>query len=83
MARGWEKEPAPAAAGVAKVRRRAVSDNAPDPVKLQLIRRKESILLSRVRVIREMNSSQNPRYKALLAKALADLEAQLSACASE
>ena len=68
---------------MAKVRRKAVSDNAPDPAKLQLIRKKESILLSRVRVIREMNSSQNPRYKALLAKALADLDAQLSAVAAE
>jgi len=68
---------------MAKVRRKAVSDNAPDPAKLQLIRKKESILLSRVRVVREMNSSQNPRYKALLAKALADLDAQLSAFVAE
>lgn len=83
MARGWEREPAAAAAGMAKVRRKAVSDNAPDPAKLQLIRKKESILLSRVRVIRELNASQNPRYKALLAKALADLDAQLSAFAAD
>jgi hypothetical protein len=68
---------------MAKVRRKAVSEDAPDPVKLQLIRKKESILLSRIRVIREMNSSQNPRYKALLAKALADLDAQLSAFVAE
>jgi len=83
MARGWERESAAAAAGMAKVRRKAVSEDAPDPVKLQLIRKKESILLSRIRVIREMNSSQNPRYKALLAKALADLDAQLSAFVAE
>jgi len=83
MARGLEREPAAAAAVMAKVRRKAVSDNAPDPAKLQLIRKKESILLSRVRVVREMNSSQNPRYKALLAKALADLDAQLSAFVAE
>jgi hypothetical protein len=42
-----------------------------------LIRKKESIQLSRVRVIREMKSSQNPRYKALMVKALADLDEQL------
>ena len=68
---------------MAKVRRKAVSDNAPDPAKLQLIRKKESILLSRVRVIRELNASQNPRYKALRAKALADLDAKLSAFAAD
>jgi hypothetical protein len=79
MARGWEREPAAAAAaGVAKDHRAAVSENAPDPEELQLIRKKESIQLSRVRVIRELKSSQNPRYKALMVKALADLDAQLA-----
>jgi hypothetical protein len=43
-----------------------------------LIRKKESIQLSRVRVLRELKSAQNPRYKALMVKALADLDAQLS-----
>ncbi len=52
--------------------------NTPDPVKLELIRRKENIVLSRTRVVHELESAQNPRYKAVLAKALADLDAQLS-----
>jgi hypothetical protein len=79
MARGWEREPAAAAAaGMAKDHRVAVSENVPDPEELQLIRKKESIQLSRVRVIRELKSSQNPRYKALMVKALADLDAQLA-----
>jgi len=47
MARGWEREPAAAAAvGMAKDHRDAVSENTPDPEELQLIRRKESIQLS-------------------------------------
>lgn len=62
---------------MAKDHRVAVSENVPDPEELQLIRKKESIQLSRVRVIREMKSSQNPRYKALMVKALADLDEQL------
>ena len=79
MARGWEREPATAAAvATAKDHRDGVPENAPDPKKLQLIRKKESIQLSRVRVIGELKSSQNPRYKALMVKALADLDAQLS-----
>jgi hypothetical protein len=80
MARGWEREPsAAAAAGMAKDHRDAVSENTPDRETLRLIRKKESIQLSRVRVVTELKSSQNPRYKALLAKALAELDAQLEA----
>jgi hypothetical protein len=78
MARGWEREPAAsAAAGVAKDHRHAVPENAPDRETLQRIRKKESIQLSRVRVARELKSAQNPRYRALLEKALADLDEQL------
>ena len=39
---------------------------------------RENLLLSRTRVVREMEGSQNPRYKAVLTKALADLDAKLS-----
>jgi hypothetical protein len=78
MARGWQRESAAAAAaGVARDRPATASENAPDPETLQLLRKKESIELSRVRVIRELKNSQNPRFKALMVKALADLEAQL------
>ena len=48
----------------------------------ELIRKRETILLSRTRVVREMNSAQNPRYKGILSKALADLDAQLATFAS-
>lgn len=62
---------------MAKVHSDAVPENVPDSETLQLIRKKESIQLSRVRVMREMKTSQNPRYKALMVKALADLDSQL------
>ena len=51
------------------------------PETLELIRQKESLLLSRTRVVRELDNAQNPRYKAILTKALADLDAQLSTIA--
>jgi hypothetical protein len=47
-----------------------------------LIRKKENILLSRTRVVRELTTAQNPRYIAVLKKALADLDAQLSSFAA-
>jgi hypothetical protein len=78
MARGWESKSAEAQADVAEFRHSAVQENVPDPKELELVRRKESILLSRTRVVRELKSAQNPRYKALLTKALADLDAKLS-----
>ena len=43
-----------------------------------MLRKKESILMSRSRVVRDIENARNPRYKAVLCKALADLDAQLS-----
>jgi len=34
--------------------------------------------LSRTRIVRELESAENPRYRVVLEKALADLDAQLS-----
>jgi hypothetical protein len=81
MARGWESKSVQAQIDMAEARRSAVLANVPDPETLELIRKKETIVLSRTRVLRELNSAQNPRYKAVLSKALADLDAQLSAIA--
>ena len=39
--------------------------------------------MSRTRVVRELENAQNPRYQAVLSKALADLDAQLSTFAAE
>jgi hypothetical protein len=81
MARGWESKSAEAQAEMAEARRVAILVNTPTPQQLALIRKKESILLSRVRVETDLKSAQNPRYKELLNKALADLDAQLSTLA--
>jgi hypothetical protein len=37
--------------------------------------------MSRTRVVRDLENAQNPRYKAVLNKALADLDAQLTTLA--
>ena len=80
MARGWESKSVEAQIDMAEVRprTRSAAANKPDPLRLELIRRKENISLSRTRVIHELESARNPRYKAVLTKALADLDAQLS-----
>ena len=83
MARGWESKSVEAQIDAAEVRKSAVLLNAPAPVLLESIRKKENILLSRTRVVRELNTAQNPRYRVVLTKALADLDAQLSTFAAD
>ena len=78
MARGWESKSVEAQIDMAEHVRSAVLQVKHDPKQLDLIRQKESLLLSRTRVLHELESAQNPRYKAMMTKALADLDAKLS-----
>jgi hypothetical protein len=78
MARGWESKSVEAQIDMAEADHTApTSRQRYTPESLELIRKKETVLLSRTRVVREMESARNPRYKAVLNKALADLDAQL------
>ena len=83
MARGWESKSVEdqidmAAARSANTRAKVLSEEA-----IEALRKKESILMSRTRVVRDIESAQNPRYRAVLTKALADLDAQLSTLATK
>ena len=77
MARGWESKSVEAQIDMAQTARANAPMKTLSPEALDRIRRKESLSLSRTRVVREMEAAQNPRYRAVLGKALADLEAQL------
>jgi hypothetical protein len=82
MARGWESKSVEAQIDMAEQHAHSAAlRKTQDPEKLNLIRQKESLLLSRTRVLHELDSAQNPRYKAVLTKALADLDAKLSTIA--
>jgi hypothetical protein len=84
MARGWESKSVEAQIDAAEVHHRsAVLKNTIAREALEVIRKKETILLSRTRVVRELETAQNPRYIAVLEKALADLDAQLSTIAAD
>ena len=80
MARGWESKSVEEQIDMAEPRRRKrIVPVKPQPVDaFDLIRKRESLLLSRTRVMQELNSAQNPRYRELLGKALADLDANLA-----
>jgi hypothetical protein len=82
MARGWESKSVEAQIDMAEAHRPIKQQTAPSTESLELLRKKENILLSRTRVVRELDNAQNPRYKVVLNKALADLDAQLTMIAA-
>ena len=82
MARGWESKSVEAQIDMAETHGAAARAKVLSNASLDLLRKKESILMSRTRVVRDLENAQNPRYKAVLSKALADLDAQLSTLAA-
>jgi hypothetical protein len=83
MARGWESKSVEAQIDMAEDRSATAQAKVLSQETLNLLRKKESILMSRTRVVRDLQNAQNPRYKAVLNKALADLDAQLTTLAIE
>lgn len=79
MARGWESksveaQQAEASQASSKVRSRKIS-----AAEAGRLREKESLRLSRQRVLQQMQVSQNQRHRVALEQALSDLEAKLQA----
>ncbi len=76
MARGWESKSVEAQMELASERR---SKRAPDAAQRELARQRESLLISRTRVMAEIAECRNPRYKELLTRSLEHLDEQLRA----
>ena len=83
MARGWESKSVEAQIDAAGYRTATARAKVLSEESLDLLRKKESLLMSRTRVVRDLESAQNPRYRIVLSKALADLDAQLSTLAAD
>ena len=83
MARGWESKSVEAQIDMAENRGAVARAKVLSDMSLDLLRKKESILMSRTRVVRDLENAQNPRYRAVLGKALKDLDAQLSTLAAD
>ena len=79
MAKGWESKSVEALAGVFEVRPHTADRNVPDSATLDRIRQKETMLLSRTRIVTDLKKAHNPRYRELLNRTLADLDAKLAA----
>ena len=77
MARGWESKSIESQIEDAQSNRR---DAAPpmNPAEVEKNRRRESLLLSRTRVLRDLQATQNPRYRETLSEALKHLDQKLT-----
>jgi hypothetical protein len=85
MARGWESKSIEEQIDMSERRGRRPQkrvEPATNVLVIDAIRRREGIQLSVTRVTQELRSAQNPRYRALLEKSLADLQIQLAKMAS-
>ena len=77
MARGWESKAVEAQMETAEAS--AVSNKKQlTPEEREKSRRRESLLLSRNRVLQDLEQSNNPRYRKILSDALAHLDAKLA-----
>ena len=80
MAKGWESKAVEDQ--VQESEKKAPKENLRrqlTPQQMEAHRRKAVLLLSRTRVEKDLDASQNARYKEQLTKALADLDAQIAA----
>jgi hypothetical protein len=78
MAKGWESK---AVEDQIQASQEADQENPRKqftPEQMEAHRRKEVLLLSRTHVEKDLNASQNPRYRDQLIQALAHIDAQLS-----
>jgi hypothetical protein len=77
MARGWESKSVESQMDAAEARRTAAQQVQLSEEELRLQRERDSIELSKVRILRELEAAKHPRHREQLAAALAYLEDQL------
>jgi len=78
MARGWESKAVESQIEAARSDQAAYSEKRVTPDKAEAKRKKETLLLARTYLLQQLQSSQNPRHREMIEKALADLEKQLA-----
>lgn len=78
MARGWESKAVEGQVQEFESKESRTLKRQLTQDQLEIRRKREILLLSRARVEKELQSSENPRYREQLNRALADLDAQLA-----
>ena len=78
MARGWESKSVESQIESAESRRAASRAAQINAVEAERIHQRESLQLSRTRVLRDLEHAANPRYKKILEDALKHLDQKLA-----
>ncbi len=78
MARGWESKSVEAQIETRESSGGNAAAERLNPQQLELLRKREGLLLSRSRVLRDLETARNPRYRKILQEALAYLDHQLA-----
>jgi hypothetical protein len=78
MARGWESKSVESQMDSAEQARKTSTPQDTEVQNLPLIRERENLLLSRVRVLHQLEATVNIRYQQMLRKGLADLDSRIA-----
>ena len=78
MARGWESKSIESQIESAESRKNASRAAAIDPLEAERRRRRESLLLSRTRVLHDLDQARHPRHQETLQAALKHLDNKLA-----
>jgi hypothetical protein len=79
MARGWESKAVESQIESAATRREQARANQVKAEEISLQRERESLELSRTRVLQDLAKAANPKYKELLERSLMFLDEKLAA----
>jgi hypothetical protein len=79
MAKGWESKSVESQVQDSQEKARDRRGVQLTPAQIDNRRRREVLVLSRTRVQKDLQTSQDQRYRDLLTRALADIEAQIAA----
>jgi hypothetical protein len=82
MARGWESKEVEMQIESAQERYERAKKPAPTAAEIALERERESIELSRSRVLQDMAAASHPRYREMLQRSLDFLDAKLAKLAA-
>lgn len=78
MARGWESKAVDEQIATVEAPKAARNSKKLSPAQASALRELKILELSRARVTRDLENSQDPRYRSLLLRALEDLDAKLA-----
>jgi hypothetical protein len=77
MARGWESKSVESQIEARESRRPASRRQAVSATEAERIKQRDSLQMSRTRVLRDLEAANNPRYKVILEAALKHLDDKL------